>query len=67
MKIEIDIAAKTDCGNAVKIKDIFFNRKKMMKKYPKTANRSPFFVIDTRLLFIRINEINGDDLYIIKN
>lgn len=64
MKSIIHIAVKTQWQNGVQIKGIYFNDKKLMDKYPRS---NQFFSITTKLFCISLHEINGDDLYIIKN
>lgn len=70
MKIKIYIAVKTSTPyyfNTVKIKGIFFSKKRLLKKYPKAQSiRCSFFTLENSLFSIIMNEINGDELYIIK-
>lgn len=69
MKIKIELAVQTvrpPYLNTVKLKGIFFSKKNMIKKYPKADTMRSFFIIENCIFSIRLNEINSDELYIIK-
>lgn len=68
-KIKIELAVQTvrpPYLNTIKIKGIFFSHKNLLKKYPKADSLRPFFIIESCIFSIKLNEINGDELYIIK-
>lgn len=66
-KIKIELAVESiHYLNTVKIKGIFLSHKNLIAKYPKADTLKSFFIIENWLFSIRLNEINGDELYLIK-